>query len=94
MTIKELEEKIKEAEATYRNTVATLNHCQNHESELESEIEEIRNQLDEFREETLYDAVSECRWAREKLDELLNMKISLTKAALHKLANPVVYRCG
>lgn len=94
MTIKELEEAMKEAAAKYKSFVAVLNELQEKESNLEAAIEDLQDELDELRNEELEFAESDCRFTREKFDNLkdeYNKRIKLTGV---RLENPEVYRCG
>lgn len=94
MTIKELEEAMKEAAAKYKSLVAVLNELQEKESNLEADIEDLQDELDALRAEDLDFAESECRFAREKFDNLkdeYNKRIRLSGSSQ---VNPVVFRCG
>ena len=70
MTIKELEEKIKEANKQYLRSVQALNELQYQESSLEQQIEDLQDELYELREEQLEPADEACRLARSNFDDL------------------------
>ena len=94
MTIKELEEAMKEAAAKYKSLVSVLNELQDRESILEGEIEDLQNELDELREEEIEDADMACKFARDKVDNLKDEYSKRIKLKGASQVSPVVFRCG
>lgn len=93
MTIKELEEAMKEAAAKYRYLVSVLNELQDRESILEGKIEDLQDQLDELREE-IEAADMACKFARDKFDNLKDEYNKRIKLKGPTQVSPVVFRCG